>query len=112
MAINEGQSIMRGSIDYNERPIVTGTTTFATFRHDLKGMQEQPTIEEDLTQYEIDWDTEEFFCWQPEELDNFYLNLILWCPKRNIMFRSNSIDWDFNHVPQHIIDEAANENNN
>jgi hypothetical protein len=43
----------------------------------------------------IDWNTETFLCWQPDELDEEEYNLILWCPKRHALFRAHSFDFDF-----------------
>lgn len=43
----------------------------------------------------IDWNTEKFPCWQPDELDGEEYNLILWCPKRLTLFRGHSFDFDF-----------------
>ncbi len=93
--------------DPTARLILCRETNFCKARKDSFGDYTPPDIDQCLDPYNIDWEVDEFVCWQPEELDNYYLNLILFCPKRNIMFRSNSIDWDFNHVPQEIIDEAA-----
>ncbi len=77
------------------KPEISEDTCYCWARREPDGYARVPDTNECLDSYNIDWDTERFICWQPDEMDNFYLNLIVWCPKRNILFRSNSIDWNF-----------------
>ncbi len=74
-------------------------TTYAFLRqlnpyHETDLNEEYPSII-GFNSKEIDWNDERFICWQPDELDGEQYNLILWCPQRKVLFRGQSIDFDF-----------------
>ena len=81
----------------NESLYNSEKTTIAYLRKDneFKDLNDFPPPVVGIDPNLIDWNTEKFVCWQPDELNDQEYNLILWCPKRLTLFRAQSFAFDF-----------------